>query len=304
MRSTGHSTSYELSVILAVYERADALGLLLQSLAEQRNPPRFEILVADDGSGDAIWSVISRYRSRFPITHVWQPHERFRKARVGNGAVLSARGDFLLFLDGDCLPRRGLLRAVKRAALPGWYLASKRVRLSEDFTNDVLRRQLPIWRWSAAEWWIRARREVRKPGLLVPLRDRRRPWRPEQPDFHPPDNAYGFCLGVSRLDFEQVNGYDMRYVGRAHEDVDLAVRLERLGLRCGWPGPGATMFHLWHDVLEDGWNEQRYFETRDGQRTEAIEGLRELGTDLPELLPGTHIVRLRSSDPPAQASRV
>ena len=112
------------------------------------------------------------------------------------------------------------------------------------------------------------------------MRDRRRPWNPEQPDFFPPDNAHGFCLGVYRSDYERVNGYDMRYVGRANEDTDLVVRLGRIGLRCGWPGPAATMFHLWHSRPEGRPNEHLFFETRDSDRIEAVAGLRELASEL------------------------
>ena len=30
------------------------------------------------------------------------------------------------------------------------------------------------------------------------------------------------------------------------EDVDIAQRLLAVGLRCGWPGPDASVLHLWH----------------------------------------------------------
>ena len=52
---------------------------------------------------------------------------------------------------------------------------------------------------------------------------------------------------MRREDFERVNGFDMRYEGWGEEDIDLAVRLRRLGLRCGWPGPQGTLLHLWHE---------------------------------------------------------
>ena len=57
------------------------------------------------------------------------------------------------------------------------------------------------------------------------------------PEFVPHDRTYGYLLGVARTDFERVNGYDMRFVGWGEEDVDIAVRLRRIGLRCGHAGP-------------------------------------------------------------------
>ena len=45
---------------------------------------------------------------------------------------------------------------------------------------------------------------------------------------------------------EHVNGFDMRLGGWDGEDVDIAHRLLAAGLRCGWPGPGSSVLHLWH----------------------------------------------------------
>lgn len=63
----------------------------------------------------------------------------------------------------------------------------------------------------------------------------------------PRGNAYGFLMAMHRTDFEAVNGFDMRYAGWGEEDVDLAVRLRRHGLRSGWAGPGSTLLHLAHE---------------------------------------------------------
>ena len=86
---------------------------------------------------------------------------------------------------------------------------------------------------------------------------------------------------VRRGDFERVNGFDARYEGWGHEDVDLAVRLGHAGLRCGWPGPRATMLHLWHPERTHaaGVNAGLLGETRDSGRIEAVEGLRELAAE-------------------------
>jgi glycosyltransferase involved in cell wall biosynthesis len=266
-----------ISVILATYERADALDLVLNAFAEQKGEG-FEVVVADDGSGDDVACVVGRWRRRLEIEHVWQPREGFRKARVLDLAALAARGEYLAFLDGDCLPRRGFMEALRRAASPGWFLTTKRLMLRERFSRLVVERRIPIWRWSAAEWFLRAPRQVGRPGYLVPARDRRRPWRPWQPEFVPPVAAYTL-IGVAREDFGRVNGYDARCTRSTDgEDQDLAIRLRRSGLRCGWPGPAATVVHLWHpERLDRADRRDRLFrDTQASSRVEAVIGLREL----------------------------
>src|SRR5438876_11577180 len=81
-----------ISVILATYERPDALAFVLSAFADQRGD-RFEVVIADDGSGDDIRRVVEQWRHRLEIKHVWQAKEGFRKARAFDLAALAARGD-------------------------------------------------------------------------------------------------------------------------------------------------------------------------------------------------------------------
>jgi GT2 family glycosyltransferase len=278
-----------ISVVVATYEWPEALEVVLKALSDQRDRS-FEVVVADDGSGAETKAVVNRRLSAFDsgVVHSWQADDGYRRARSLNLAALAANGNYLVFLDGDCLPRRGFAEAVRRAALPGWFLASKRLNMSAGLSKRVLSEHVPVWRWSALRWLLTAPREVLvapreagRPGLLVPIRDRRRTWRPGQPDFAPPYDGYGFCLGIARGDFERVNGFDMRFTGWGGEDVDLAIRLRRAGLRCGWPGAKATLLHLWHQERkgQTSSNKPLVEETESSSRAEAVMGLRELAAE-------------------------
>ena len=280
-----------LSVVVTTYEWPAALDRVLHALSEQSEDD-FEIVVADDGSGEATRTLVERWQQRVSprLRHAWQHDEGYRRARVLNLGALTARGDYILFLDGDGLVRTGCLAIVRRAAaLPGWFLASKRLNLSEQLSRRVLVDGTPVWRWTALRWFLTApselvsgQRESRRPGVLLPVRDRRRPWRPQQPEFSPPYDGYGFFFGVARSDLERVNGFDMRFEAWGEEDVDLAVRLRRSGVRCGWPGAQATVLHLWHPERKgrESSNAPLLDETRRSDRIEAVVGLRELAAEL------------------------
>ena len=171
--------------------------------------------------------------------------------------------------------------------MPGWFLASKRLHLSPRVTERVLGGSLPVWRWSVPHWLLRAPRELfashhrqaNRPGVLLAVRDRGRPWKPGRSEFRPPYNGYGYAFGVFRWDFERVNGFDMRLCGWDGEDVDIAERLHAAGVRCGWPGPDASVLHLWHA--------QRKRPARRPEREagviEVSPGLRELAQELQTL---------------------
>src|SRR5262252_552295 len=88
-----------LSVVIAVYERPRILELVLQSLDHQTWTD-FEIVLADDGSSEAIGEVARAWAGRFahPIRRTWQPHHGFRKTLIVNRAVRESSGGHLVFI--------------------------------------------------------------------------------------------------------------------------------------------------------------------------------------------------------------
>jgi glycosyltransferase involved in cell wall biosynthesis len=269
--------SATVSVVVSTYEWPDALDAVLRGLGAQSDSS-FDVVVADDGSGPETEETVARWRAVFGkrLVHVWQPDEGFRLARVRNLGAANARGSYLVFIDGDCIPRRHFVAAIRRGSIAGWFLAGTRVQLGKRLSHAVLRDGVPIESWSVLTLAARARGEIRGWRHLTP-RDRRRAWRANLPDFAPHRNSYGFCTAVARADFEVVNGFDTRYVGWGDQDVDLAVRLHRVGLRCGYAGPHSALLHLWHpsNMPEERPTWWLLQETIEGRRIEAIEGYRE-----------------------------
>jgi len=270
------------SVVVSTYEWPEALDAVLRGFAEQ-DVGDFELVVADDGSGDETKAVVAQWQPVFHrlLSYVRQADEGFRLARVRNLGAIRARGNVLVFMDGDCVPRRGFVRSVVAAAVPGWFLGGKRLELSQELSNRVLSERLPVHRWSGLRFVVQAR--GRAHGLEgLSHRDRRRPGRAGLPEFAPDREAWGFLLVARREDVLRVNGYDARYVGWGGEDVDMATRLRGLGLRSGWAGAASTLIHLWHPDRTPPMrpNATLLRETIEGGRVEARVGLRELAAEL------------------------
>jgi glycosyltransferase involved in cell wall biosynthesis len=92
-----------LSVILASFEQPDALAVCLLGLSCQSIREPFEVIICDDGSTADMLSVVRHWAARgnLDIRLVWQPHYGNRVSRSRNNAVRLARGDLMVFLDGD-----------------------------------------------------------------------------------------------------------------------------------------------------------------------------------------------------------
>jgi len=233
-----------ISVIVTTYNREDALEAVLRSLARQTDVD-FEVVVADDGSGPATAKVIEVWKAKVGhrVEHVWHDDRGFRAAEIRNRAVMATRGDYCIFLDGDCIARPDFVAIHRRLAEPEAFVTGNRILLSRDLTAKVLREKQTPEIWSVARWIAeRLRGGVNRLSALLhlplgPLRGlRRNAWQ----------GARSCNLAIWRSDLNRVDGFDADYSGWGKEDSDIIVRLLHAGLRRK-DGTFATgVIHLWH----------------------------------------------------------
>jgi glycosyltransferase involved in cell wall biosynthesis len=266
-----------ISVIVTTYNREDALDAVLRSLARQDDDD-FEIIIADDGSGEATAKLIDTWKvkSGRRLDHVWHADRGFRAAEIRNRAILAARGVYCVFLDGDCIVRPDFVAAHRRLAEPGWFVTGNRVLLSAGLTTKVLREKLTPEAWSLRRWFAeRWRGDVNRLSALLHLpigplrRIRQRVWQ----------GARSCNLAIWRADLDRVDGFDADYSGWGKEDSDIIVRLLHAGLRRK-DGTFATgVLHLWHreaDRSQLSKNELKLAGVAAGDRIRAQQGLSSL----------------------------
>ena len=131
-------SGFRISILLATYNWPSALHLCLESLREQTDL-NFEIIIADDGSNDVTKELINEISSNFPvsITHLWQEDHGFRKSKILNLAIQSATGDYLIFLDGDCIVQPDFVAQHRRLARPSKLITGSRILLSKQLTENL-----------------------------------------------------------------------------------------------------------------------------------------------------------------------
>ena len=99
------------SVVLPTYRRPEKLTRVVRAVIEQLGPDD-ELIVVDDGSGDATGVHLGRIRDP-RLRAVRQANQGVSLAR--NRGVLEARNEVLLFIDDDEIPQPGWLSAHREA---------------------------------------------------------------------------------------------------------------------------------------------------------------------------------------------
>lgn len=234
-----------ISVVLSTYNQPDWLALALRGYARQAWTD-FEVLIADDGSGDATRERIEALRPQLPfaIEHVWHRDDGFRKCVILNRALERARGDYVVFSDGDCVPRADFLAVHARLRAPrrflsGGYFKLPRVTSHAIGVDDIDSQRCFDLAWLRAHGLPRSHRDLKLGArgagavLLDALSPARASWNGH--------NASGW-----RTDLVAANGFDerMQYGG---EDRELGERLENAGVRGRRIRHRAIVLHLDHD---------------------------------------------------------
>lgn len=232
------------SVIISTYNAPVWLEKVLWGFFEQTRKD-CEIVIADDGSSEETTLMIKRIQMVAPveIKHVWQPDEGFQKCRILNKAVVAASGNYLIFTDGDCIPRKDFIETHLRYAAPGRYLSGGYFKLPIDISEAITREDISSQRIFSLNFLRERGMSIRTKGLkliavgwvgsllniLIPTKDT---W-----------NGHNASCYKDRI--LAVNGFDedMQYGG---EDVEFGFRLKHLGLKAKRIRYSAICMHLEH----------------------------------------------------------
>ena len=273
-----------ISVIVSAYERSKHLWLNLLGLSQQTVCPS-EIVVADDGSGQEVRSVIEKFaaESKMRVVHVWQPHEDYRLARSRNNAIRAATGEYLVFLDQDCIASPDFVAAHVTGRRRGVFRAGWCVFLDEERSSRLTEQAIRDGQFeglATANEMKTLRKMQRKDSFYAFLRRRLWPIK-----FKP--KLRGGNFSIHKADLERVNGFDENFVGWGQEDDDPGRRLYLAGLIGESVVASAITFHLHHQPPADAtarWRDGRnvqYFLRKDVPPF-AENGLKKKGGGQPE----------------------
>lgn len=275
-----------ISVIVATYNRPDALAACLRAL-EAQTDRNFEIVIADDGSDQKTGGMITEHarRMKIPLKHAWHPDTGFCLAEIRNRAIRISEGSYCVFLDGDCIPRPDFVAAHRALMEPGWFVTGNRLLLSESITKRVLEQNLEPERWGLFKWLLqRLRGDVNRVsplfGMSLGFLRKRHPRRWK--------GARGSNMAFWRSDLNAVDGFDAAFTGWGREDSDIFIRMIRSKVFRKDGRFGTAVIHLWHpeaDRSKLADNEQQLADMRASRRLRAQQGLSHLVAEIEQSKP-------------------
>ncbi len=233
-----------ISVIISTYNAVEWLTKTLWGYAVQTTTD-FEVVIADDGSGQETIDCIQAFSKDFPvpIIHVWQKDDGFQKSRILNKAIEACNADYILMSDGDCIAKNDFVEQHLKHRERGYFLSGGYFKLPLDISQEITKEDIESQRCFELSW-LKARglkssfknnkltAKGTKASLLNAVTPTNASWNGH--------NASGW-----KKDILSVNGFDerMQYGG---QDRELGERLINMGFKSKQIRYSALCIHLDH----------------------------------------------------------
>ncbi len=237
--------SANLSVIVSTYQQPEWLRKALTGYRYQ-TVSDFEIIVADDGSDERTRAVIEEIQPApgINLKHVWHEDDGFRKTVILNRAIEASDGEYLVFVDGDCIPRADFLEQHVRLREPGRFLSGGYFKLPRSISESITAEDIASQRCFDIDWLT----DLGLPRTFGNNKLTATGWKASFLNGFTPTGATwnGMNASASRSDIIRVNGFDerMQYGG---EDREMGERLVNLGIKGKQIRYSAICLHLHHD---------------------------------------------------------
>lgn len=239
------SLTPKVSVIISTYNQPDWLQKVLWGY-ECQTERDFEIIIADDGSTQETEAVIKGFKavSRLNIIHVWHEDKGFRKTKILNKALLKANSEYIIFTDGDCIPRNDFVKTHLNLKKENCFLSGGYFKLPKDISRLITKESIETQQCFNLKW-------LKNHGLKKNFKTNKltaKGFKARLLNTFTPTKATFDGMNVSgrKALIFKVNGFDerMQYGG---EDREIGERLMNLGVAFKQIRYSAICVHLHHE---------------------------------------------------------
>ena len=234
------------SLVISIYKNIKALGVILEALQHQTEKA-FEVIISEDGNDPQVKHFLDMHPWQdAKRQHLTQKDEGFRKNKALNRAIQHAGTDYLIFIDGDCVPHQKFIENHIHAATSGLLCSGRRAELGPKLSNIIIKNPhvLPFFTsptgfllFSPFAYFDHAKNYeagLYSKWLYTFIKNKQR-------------GIVGCNFSCYKKDLVAINGFNEDYVFPGDgEDSDIEWRLLKQGVRVKNIKFLAPVYHLYH----------------------------------------------------------
>ena len=248
------------SLTISVYNNTRALELIFYALSIQSEKD-FEVIIAEDGESDVIKQFIDDHKEIIsnPIQHLTQPDKGFRKNKILNEAIRNAKSDYMIFIDGDCIPHPDFVKEHVENREANTVLCGRRVALGKELSDKLDKEQILSKKYGK----IGLRHFIDSLSGDEGSKHVEEGLRFETRIFGKGDDVHilGCNFSIEKVLLEKINGFDENYEGPGlGEDSDVEFRLRLINAKFKSVRNKAIQYHLYHPKTKEAETNFEYFQ--------------------------------------------
>jgi GT2 family glycosyltransferase len=226
------------SLVISTFKNEKALNEILIRVNQGTRLPQ-SIHIADDGSGVETEKLIKSFRNKnfADLHHHWHEDMGFRKCKILNKTISKCQEDYIIFLDGDCLPHKNFVKDHINLSERRFFVQGRRCFISQEMVLPLLDGKTNLTRLLLRGKISGLFKLFRLPFPIIKTNMNQR-------------GLIGCNWAAWRKDLLKVNGFDEDYEGWGREDSDICTRLYNSGIQRKFVYGRSIVYHLNHEVMD------------------------------------------------------
>ena len=239
------------AVVIAIYNDVEALSLIVDSLMSQTYLPD-EIIVTEDAEHLHIKEYIKKLNNP-KLIHLSQKDDGWHKEKALNSAIRASTSDYLIFIDGDCVPYNNFVEGHIQLSEEATALCGRRTEPGVHFSTKLRNRELTIKDFQKSyllNYFSLSKDEIRHydeglyfahDSIVFSL-------------IHTLGRKHSHIVGCNwscyKKDLVRINGYDEDFtLPTTGEDTDIERRFKYFGIKMKSCRNAANVTHLYHEKI-------------------------------------------------------
>jgi len=238
----------QVSVIISVYKDTQALEVIINSLLTQTYAPN-EIIISEDGNSEEMKHFFSS-QNNDNIIHLSQEDNGWQKNKALNRAIKRSKNDYLIFIDGDCVPYLNFIESHIKLSQKNAVLCGRRTEPGKKFSKLLRNKKLSILQFQSNyffNYFKLKKDKIRHYDDGIAFNENSLIFKTINKYRMNNNHIVGCNFSCYKNDLEKINGFDEDFLmPTTGEDTDIERRMKYFGVSMNSCRNCANVIHLYH----------------------------------------------------------